>query len=209
MTETVVHVTTLEEWKSVLDVWFKQGYDWSLGKGRDDYLEEYYCDGSRQLGLNVNGFPEITYWSLNDYNGDNLIEYSEFMAQQKEGNKMETYYVTQEQLDLIEELKESDFPVYKFYGSNKYQPLAVANKLSSKEEKMLLRYLGGDETIEFKVKEQLYRLWRIDDEGDTIYMKFTKTGNPDWTMYKDFAFTAPLEEIKKHKTISWEIEEAD
>lgn len=26
--ETVLHVTTLEEWKSVLDVWFEQGYYW-------------------------------------------------------------------------------------------------------------------------------------------------------------------------------------
>ena len=135
------------------------------------------------------------------------IEYTDFMAQKKEDNKMETYYVTQEQLDLIDELKESDFPVYKFYGSNKYQPLAVANKLSSKEEKMLLRYLGGDETIEFKVKETLYRLWRIDAENDKVYMQFNAFGTPDWTGAKDYAFAAPLEEIKKHKTISWEIEE--
>jgi len=28
MTETVVHVTTLEQWRSVLDIWFKQGYEW-------------------------------------------------------------------------------------------------------------------------------------------------------------------------------------
>ncbi len=31
MTETAVHVTTLEQWKSVLDVWFKQGYAWPAG----------------------------------------------------------------------------------------------------------------------------------------------------------------------------------
>ena len=120
---------------------------------------------------------------------------------------METYYVTQEQLDLIDELKESDFPVYKFYGSNKYQPLAVANKLSSKEEKMLLRYLGGDTSIEFKVKEQLYRLWRIDSCGDKVYMIINSFGTPDSSVHKNKAFTAPLEEIKKHKTILWEIEE--
>lgn len=73
--------------------------------------------------------------------------------------------------------------------------------------KAILRYLGGDPAIEFKVKQQLYRLWRIDTEGDKVYMKFTKYGTPDWTMDKEYAFTAPLEEIKKHKTVSWEIEE--
>ena len=208
MTETVVHVSTLKQWKAVLDVWFNQGYDWELFHMREDYREEFYCEGSRQLGLNMRGYAGISYWSLNDYTGDNLIEYSEFMAQQKEGNKVETYYVTHEQLDLIDELKESDFPVYKFYGSNKYQPLAVANKLSSKEEKMLLRYLGGDTSIEFKVKEQLYRLWRIDDDGDKVYMRFSY-GTPGWAMSKENAFTAPLEEIKKHKTTSWLVEEAN
>lgn len=209
MAETVVHVTTLEQWKSVLDVWFNHGYDWELFNTRNDYREDFYHDGSRQLGLNMNDCAGISYWSLNNYPGDNLIEYSEFVAQQRADNKMETYYVTQKQLDLIDDLKESDFPVYKFYGSNKYQPLAVANNLSSKAEKMLLRYLGGDTSVEFKVKEPLYRLWRVDDNGDTVYMKFNGLGTPDWTGAKDYAFTAPLEEIKKHKTTSWEIEEVE
>lgn len=200
MTEAVVHVTTIEEWKSVLDIWFKQGYEWYSGDTR--YHEDYFDSGKRGLWLTDENMILTANIKLHDY-----VEYSEFMAQQKEANKMKTYYVTQKQLDLIDELKENDFPVYKFYGSNKYQPLAVANKLSSKEEKMLLRYLGGDPTIEFKVKETLYRLWRIDTEHDKVYMKFTKTGNPDWTMDEDYAFTAPLEEIKKHKTISWVIEE--
>ncbi len=31
MAETVVHVTTLKQWKSVLDVWFRQGYSWYGG----------------------------------------------------------------------------------------------------------------------------------------------------------------------------------
>ena len=47
----------------------------------------------------------------------------------------------------------------------------------------------------------------IDDNGDMVYMKFNGLGTPDWTGAKDYAFTAPLEEIKKHKTTSWEIEE--
>lgn len=201
MTVTVVHVTTLEEWKSVLDVWFEQGYGWySTGQS---YHEEYFKKGKRQLLLDKDNDILLPTHQKRD-----PISYSEFMTQQKEDNLMETYYVTQKQLNLIDDLKESDFPVYKFYGSNKYQPLAVGNNLNSKEEKMLLRYLGGDTSIEFKVKEPLYRLWRIDTEHDKIYMKFTKTGNPAWTMDEDRAFTAPLEEIKKWQTPAWEIEKA-
>ena len=75
--------------------------------------------------------------------------------------------------------------------------------------KAILRYLADDPAIEFKVKEQLYRLWRIDADGDKVYMTFTKYGTPDWTMDEDYAFTAPLEEIKRHKTVSWKIEEVN
>ena len=201
MTETVVHVSTFEQWKSVLDVWFEHGYSWYSGD--KEYHGGYFKDGIRELLLNKDNDILIPTPEKRE-----PISYKEFMAQQKEGNKVETYYVTQEQLDLIDELKESDFPVYKFYGSNKYQPLAVANKLSSKEEKMLLRYLGGDTSIEFKVKEQLYRLWRIDDDGDKVYMSFSY-GTPGWAMSKENAFTAPLDEIKKWQTPAWEIEQAD
>jgi len=38
-------------------------------------------------------------------------------------------------------------------------------------------------------------------------MRINDFGTPIWTVHNDNAFTAPLEEIKKHKTISWEIEE--
>lgn len=205
MTETVVHVTTLEQWKSVLDVWFKQGYAWSyINEG---YMEELFNKGSRQLGLNVNGEHEISYWSHNGYKGKNIIEYSEFMAQQKDDNKMETYYVTQDQFDSIEELKVLPQPLVaimnKRYGIDKlYNELPLSDK-------EWLRYLGGDETVEFKVKEQLYRLWRIDAENDKVYMRFDVFGTPDSTMDEDHAFTVPLEEIKKWQTPAWEIEKAD
>lgn len=204
MTETVVRVSTIEEWKAVLDVWFEQGYTWKSGGKR--YCENYFNGGSRQLGVYVDDFAEISYWSMNDYVGDSLIEYANFMAQQKEGNNMETYYVTREQLDFIEELKDRVFPLSViFTESNRYKKINV-NNTSSQYEKLLLRYLGGDETIEFKVKEQLYRLSRIDDDGDTVYMHFVY-GSPDWTMSKGGAFTAPLEEITKWKTPAWAVEE--
>jgi len=49
MTETVVHVTTLEKWKALLDVWFKQGHTWRGGNGW--YEELIFENGGRFLFL--------------------------------------------------------------------------------------------------------------------------------------------------------------
>ncbi|MFT8911336.1 hypothetical protein [Leuconostoc pseudomesenteroides] len=200
MTETVVHVTTLEQWKSVLDVWFKQGYEWH-GTGKS-YHERYFDDGWRFLLLNKDNDILKPTW------GRQSIEYSEFMAQQKEDNKMATYYVTQEQLDLIKDLKNESIDKLDYLLLNSNQAHETFNGLHVKESNALLRYLGGDDTIEFKVKEQLYRLSRIDDEGDKVYLTFN-FGTPDWDSVKDYAFTVPLDEIKQWKTPAWEIEKAD
>ena len=117
-------------------------------------------------------------------------------------------YVTQEQLDLIEKLKEKLFPLHALLTkSNRYENIKV--ELSSQDEKALLRYLGGDETIEFKVKEPLYRLWRIDDEGKIVHMRFGAAGTPTYTLNENSAFTAPLEEIKKWQTPAWKIEKVE
>lgn len=148
----------------------------------------------------------ITY-SNNNHHDKPFIEYEEFMAQQKENNEMKTYYVTQEQLDLIEELRSRTYSLDSLILSSDgyFKPL-VANIMLD-VSKALLRYLGGDETIEFKVKEQLYRLRRIDDCGNCVYMKLNALGTPDWSINEKSAFTAPLEEIKKWKIPSWDIEE--
>ena len=71
MTKTIVHVTTLEQWKSVLDVWYKQGYDWAdhFGKYNDLLFEE----GARFLHLD----DYITY-TRSHLNYQPYIEYSEF-----------------------------------------------------------------------------------------------------------------------------------
>jgi len=199
MTGTVVHVTTLEQWKSVLDVWFEHGHRWLSGyKG---YLEYEFKNGGEYLFLD----GKITFCNKNYYY-DPYIEYSEFMAQQKEDNKMATYYVTQEQLDLIESAKNLNYPLTGITAPENLQK--EFDKTSFDNQKEILRYLGGDETIEFKVKDQLYRLWAIDDDGDKVYVDNYSLSAPT-TIDKNSAFTAPLEEIKKWKTPAWEIEEVD
>lgn len=117
-----------------------------------------------------------------------------------------TYYVTQEQLDLVEELKQVPFPLFALLTEyDRYKN--IKGKSNKQEERALLRYLGGDETIEFKVKEQLYRLYLVDVLGQRNYFTISNaTALPDRTVVKEKAFVETLEEIKKWKTPAWEIE---
>ncbi|BAX73137.1 hypothetical protein [Leuconostoc mesenteroides] len=198
MTETVVHVTTLEQWKSVLDVWFKQGNMWlDGGKG---YSEDTFERGGRYLFLGGG----IT-WSVSNPTSKPYIEYSEFMAQQKEDNKMATVYeVSQSVFDELQRIKAHE-------GTSLIGAITLnAQFIKSIEvgNKAILRYLADDPAIEFKVTEQLYRLSRIDDCEDRVYMRINVFGTPDWGCAAD-AFKAPLEEIKKWQTPAWEIEKVE
>lgn len=199
MAETVVHVTTLEQWKSVLDVWFKQGYTWN--SGGKEYSESTFKFGGEYLFLD----NYITCGMSNQYSGT-YIEYAEFMAQQKEDNKMaKVYEVSQLVFDKLQMIKAHE-------GGSLVEAITFnAQFIKSIEvgNKAILRYLADDPAIKFKPKEQLYRLWRLDNDGDLVYMTFVDTGTPDWTVHEDYAFTAPLEEIKKWQTPAWDIEKAD
>ena len=53
---------------------------------------------------------------------------------------METYYVTQEQLNLIVKLKYISFPLSKLTHLEKYKE--IGSELDSQKEKALLRYIG-------------------------------------------------------------------
>ena len=122
---------------------------------------------------------------------------------------METYYVTQEQLDLIRDLKKGNWPLARLVNSEDIF-IPLNNGLEMVEEKAILRHLGGDETIEFKVKERLYRLWATDQCGAKVYFK---KGRNIWsttvTEFTSNVFEAPLEEIKKWTTPAWKIEEVN
>lgn len=120
---------------------------------------------------------------------------------------MTTYYVTQEQLDLIKELKNLPAPLVAIMNK-KYGIETLYNELPLTDMEWFY-YLSGSNQIGFKVKEQLYRLWRVDDGGNRVYMQINGLGTPIWTTHKDEAFTATLDEIKKHKSVSWSVEEVD
>lgn len=205
MTETVVHVTTLEQWNSVLDVWFKQGYRW-LYNSNDYHHEFFQASDARYLMFDD---EEITCFSGKFRDSPvPVIKYSEFMAQQKEDNKMATYYVTQEQLDLIKELKSLPAPLVAIMNK-KYGIETLYNELPLTYIEWF-NYLSGDNKIEFKVKEPLYRLYLVDVLGQRNYFTISNvTALPDRTVVKEKAFVETLEEIKKWKTPAWEIEKVD
>lgn len=75
MTKTIVHVTTIEQWRSVLGIWFKQGHEWF--DGDQVYAKEIFEDGGRFLFLG----NCISYSRTND-NSKPYLEYSEFMTRQ-------------------------------------------------------------------------------------------------------------------------------
>lgn len=199
MTETVVHVTTLEQWKSVLDVWFEHGYSWYSGD--KEYHGGYFKDGIRELLLNKDNDILIPTPEKRE-----PILYKEFMAQQREDNKMATVYeVSQPVFDELQRIKAHE-------GISLIGEITLSSQFIKSIEidnKAILRYLSDDPAIEFKVKEQLYRLWRDEMDNDIVYMTLNNFGTPNWTMGKENAFTAPLDEIKKWQTPAWEIEQAD
>lgn len=199
MSETIVHVTTLEQWKSVLDVWFKQGYSWYTKA--TGYNENYFFNGERHLLLNHDNDILKPTW------GRKSIEYSEFMEQQKDGNKMAMVYeVSQSVFDELQRIKAH-------YGTSLIGAITLNAQLIKSIDvgnKTILRYLSDDPAIEFKVKEQLYRLWAIDDFGDRVYFK---KSHGFWTVPstqdQEDILTAPLEEIKKWKTPDWNLENVE
>lgn len=201
MSGTVVHVTTLEQWKSVLDVLFEQGYKWQFEA--KSYHQKYFEQGQRYLKLHGDEVILQGNYGLLPY-----IEYADFMAQQEK--KMTTYEVTQEQLELLDKVKSMPYPFVELITFNGYRRELDRLDWSGISDDVILKYLAHDETIEFKVKEQLYLLKRTTFRFGPIYFnKMGDTEENDYCFKKSNAFTAPLEEIKKWKTPAWDIEKAD
>lgn len=121
---------------------------------------------------------------------------------------MATYYVTQEQLYLIEKLKSDSLPFFNLVRLTTDEMKELAQDIPDELDSKIIRYIGGDETIEFKVKEQLYRLVGVNKLGQVVYFDKTSILLPA-TISKEQAFTAPLEEIEKWQTPDWEIEEVN
>lgn len=121
----------------------------------------------------------------------------------------QVYQVTQDQFNLIKVLKDLELPFYYVSGNSRSDIHRLSIGIPDDFEKPLLRYIGGDPTVKFEVKEKHYLLSRIDNVGDIVYFKFSNKGNPIWDSNKNNAFTAPLDTIREWQTPAWEIVEVD
>lgn len=129
-----------------------------------------------------------------------------------------THYVSDEQLDIISRLSDEAYPLLALamnafgYGSDyedSFDPSVLfTDEFIDNDTSALTRYLAGDETVVFKIKEDMYRLWGIDEqEGKVYFDNYSLLAPATDDKYK--AFIAPIDEITKWKTPDWNIERAD
>ena len=220
--EVVVRVDTLEEYRAVLDKWFAKGYAWSYGSSTS-YHEEYFKGGGRYLILD-DGL--IGYSAGKHVRDENLkvTSFKEFMAKEWEvtpgpnsiGDIPEqepgevTYEVSEELMAFINKVKDSEYPAsYLVANDKEYEYLVYGVEYGTTFEQDLLRYLGGDESVVFQLKDPLFMLKGKSADGDTVYFKLNIVELPTYTRGESDAFVAPLKVITRWKTPFWEIEPVD
>lgn len=206
--EVVVHVETLEEYRAVLDEWFDKGCEWSYGSSTSySYHEEYFKGGGRYLILD-DGL--ISYSAGRYVWVENLkvTPFKEFMD--NEQSKV-TYDVSEDQMAFINRANDGAYPAtYLVAHDKEYKSMFSGVGCGSIFEHDLLRYLGGDDSVVFKLKEpQWWRLVGKDAYGGTVYFTVGGVGAPTYTHDKSEAFVASHEEITSWKTPFWEIESVE
>lgn len=198
--DEIIHVETLKEYRAVLDKWFDKGYDWGTALHSQDLHEEYFNRiGARYLTLEAD---RIGYSFGLVIDKTKATPFKEFMA--KELGKV-TYEVSEEQMEFIKEAKGSAYPAtYLMCYDNVYKAQFSDVEYGTTFEQDLLRYLGGDESAVFQLKDPVFMLEGKDADGDTVY--FTRgLYPPSYTYDKSEAFVASHEEITRWNTPFWEI----
>jgi len=218
--DEVVHVEALSEYWAVLDKWFDKGYGWSYGISTA-YHEEYFTKSRGRYLILDEG--DISYSAGKHVRDENLkvTSFKEFMAKElgvtpgpnsigdipeQEPGKV-TYEVSEEQMAFIKEVKESAYPAtYLVINDNEYMNMFSEVEYGTTLERDLLRYLGGDESVVFQLKDPLFMLKGKDTDGDAVYFTVDPYRlAPTYTYDKSYAFTASREEITRWNTPFWEI----
>lgn len=203
--DEVVHVETLEEYRAVLDKWFKEGHDWyyssSEQKTHADYFTKY---NARYLLLEG---CRISYLTGEAIDTTKAVSFKEYMA--KERGEV-TYEVSEEQMAFINKVKDSEYPAsYLVTNDKEYEYLVYGVEYGTTFEQDLLRYLGGDDSVVFQLKDPLFMLKGKSADGDTVYFKLNIVELPTYTRGESDAFVASLKVITRWKTPFWEIEPVD
>jgi len=201
--DEVVHVETLEEYRAVLDKWFENGYDFFSNLGTQDPHEEYFTKLDAQyvtLQANIIGYSaEKHVWDENL----KVTPFKEYMA--KERGEV-TYEVSEELMAFINKVKDSEYPAsYLVANDKEYEYLVYGVEYGTTFERDLLRYLGGDDSVVFQLKDPLFMLKGKSADGDTVYFKLNIVELPTYTRGESDAFVASLKVITSWKTPFWEI----
>lgn len=205
--ETAVRVSTIEEWKAVLDAWFKEGHDWySNANGKQKAHADYFTKHSARYLVLEGG--RISQSTGEDIDTTKAMSFNEFMAKEWD---MITYEVSEEQLGFIKEVKDSSYPAAYLteFRPKEYKSLFGSCDYTKVFERDLLRHIGGDENVVFQLKEPLYFLKGKNNDGDNMYFTLDSVGAPTYTYVKSAAFKAPHDEIVPWENPFWKIEPVD
>jgi len=201
--EVVVRVDTVEEYRAVLDKWFDKGYDWITSLCSQDYHEGYFHGGGRYLILEAD--RRISSSSGQYVRDENLkvTPFKEFMV--KERGEV-TYEVSEDQLGFIKEARENQYPAsYLMVHDDEYVNMFSDVEYGTTFERDLLKYLSGDESVVFQLKDPLFMLKGKDTDGDAVYFRLNTLDVPTYTYDKPDAFVASLKVITRWNTPFWEI----
>lgn len=203
-----VQVKNYKEWKDILAYWFSKGFNW-IGEYRE---KEYRLDlfdmfpFSSVLVLDgQNGYitHDRFYPDIKNSGKLTFFTYEEFMTKYAHSSDI---FVSEYEFDLLEFVKEH-------HGTSLMQSIhdnyAELQNIKVGKKK-ILRYLGGDSSIELKIKEPQYRLYLIDKDGERVYFRLGENSNiPFHTSNPKKALVDIEENIKEWKTPAWSIERAD
>lgn len=203
-----VQVKNYKEWKDVLAYWFSKGFNW-IGEYREkEYRLDLFdmfpfssvlvLDGNNEYITHDRFYPDIK-------NSGKLtfFTYEEFMNKYAQSSDI---FVSEYEFDLLEFVKER-------HGTSLMQSIhdnyAELQNIKVGKKK-ILRYLGGDSSIELKIKDPQYRLYLIDKDGERVYFRLGENSNiPFHTSNPKKALVDIEENIKEWKTPAWSIERAD
>ena len=203
-----VQVKNYKEWKDVLAYWFSKGFNW-IGEYREkEYRLDLFdmfpfssvlvLDGNNEYITHDRFYPDIQ-------NSGKLtfFTYEEFMTKYVQSSDI---FVSEYEYDLLEFVKEH-------HGTSLMQSIhdnyAELQNIDVGKKK-ILRYLGGDSSIELKIKDPQYRLYLIDKDGERVYFRLGENSNiPFHTSNPKKALVDIEENIKEWKTPAWSIERAD
>lgn len=147
--ELIVQVESEEQWNTVVQKWLDEGYRWR--SGREGLLTYLFYSGSRQLTLGDTPDltdKEITYSRMNLAEKSATISFKKFMKKGKKKSKKKIYEVNAKQNSLINDVIRNPYPADQLFGRGNdfLSAFALYSKVEGED---LLKYIGGDESIEF------------------------------------------------------------